>query len=142
MQPGVQHWHTDGLSRGAVFNDDHLRYIVLLARTSKRRLTLPGAWLTRRRAMACQMPVGTGLKMGWGCYTGDRGILARYTIRVINCCHTGGETRQIFCPQSQMQTRGDMKHNLSLANVSAAARLCLISGLLDFCPGPTGSRHF
>ena len=27
MQPGVQHWHTGGPSRGAVFNDDHLRYI-------------------------------------------------------------------------------------------------------------------
>lgn len=42
MQPGVQHWHTGGPSRGAIFNDDHLQYISLLARTSKRRLTLPG----------------------------------------------------------------------------------------------------
>ena len=48
------------------------------------------------RGMACQMPVGTGLKMGWGCYTGDRGILARYTIRVINCCHTRGEKHVKF----------------------------------------------
>ena len=41
--------------------------------------------MTPRTWMACQMPVGTGLKMGWGWYGGDRGILARFTIRVINC---------------------------------------------------------
>ena len=46
------------------------------------RLTM---MMMTKRWMACQMPVGTGLKMGWGWYGGDRGILARFTIRVINC---------------------------------------------------------
>ena len=56
--------------------------------------------------MACEMPVGTGLKMGWGCYNGDRGISARYTIRVINCWHTEGNTsnsaHKVKCKQREI----------------------------------------
>ena len=75
--------------------------------------------------MACQMPVGTGLKMGWDRSTGDRGILPRCTIRVINRHKEGTTSGSAGQAQSRLPTMGDMKHNLCgglpacwLANVS------------------------
>ena len=99
----------------------------------------PRAWL-RRRPMACEMPVGTGLKMGWGCYNGDRGISARYTIRVINCWHTEGNTSNSAATKSN--ANNGRYETQSLWQTWVRARLCLISDFLDFCPRPNDSRHF
>ena len=76
----------------------------------------------RRRWMACQMPVGTGLKMGWGGYTGDRGILARCTIRVINR-HTLRNTSNLPTGTGDTKSNANKRRyeTQSLANVSAVA---------------------
>ena len=83
--------------------------------------------------MACEMPVGTGLKMGWGCYNGDRGISARYTIRVINCWHTEGNTSNSAATKSNANNgRYETQSVRWPARLLAGKRecgLCLISAV-------------